>query len=118
MTYKMIARNFLSSENAIYFSDKISTLIPHFVLLLGFLGASIGISRNEVISIDLFTRSINEQKRKIITVIVYVFTGILIFLFLFFALQSVEFGDKYWIWLGYIPALLLIFIKSFIKVFS
>jgi TRAP-type C4-dicarboxylate transport system permease small subunit len=116
--YKMLARNFLTSEFAINLSDKISSLIPHCILLLGLVGASIGISRSEVISIDLFARSGKEKERRVLKSVVYFFTAALCFIFLVLAWQSREFGDVYWIWLGYLPALMLILLKSMFKVFS
>ena len=116
--YKMIARNFLTSEFAIELSDKISSLIPHTVLILGLLGASIGISRSEVIQIDLLQRFLKARQQAVFQAVVYFFTGILLIIFFILAYQSRDLGDKNWIMFGYLPALSLLIIKSFIKVFT
>jgi len=116
--YKMTARNFFTSEFAIDISDKISALVPHCVLLLGLLGASIGISRSEVISIELFTRLLNENRRKVVLKTVYFFSALVCLVFLWLAAESLEFGDKLWIGLGYMPVLGLLFLKSLFRVFE
>lgn len=116
--YKFFARNFLSSGPAIEISDQISTVVPHCIVLLGMVGASIGISRSEVIQIDLLRRLFPEKYRKVIQKTVYGLTALTLVAFLGVAYYSLEFGDKLWILLGYMPAFFLLWLKSLFKVFA
>ena len=118
ITFRMIARNFLSSELALELSDKISSLVPHGILLLGLLGASAGITRSEVISIDLLNHLFNDSQKKKVLAIGYFFTGVLCLLFLVLAYKSRLYGDVVWIWLGYMPVLSLLILKSVFKLMS
>jgi TRAP-type C4-dicarboxylate transport system permease small subunit len=112
--FKFIARNFLSSPNAIEISDFFSGFLPHLVLLTGFLGASAGLTRREVIKIDLLKIFIKEKKTTVINMITHVFTFSLVVFFIFLAVKSLEFGDTLWITFGYIPVFILISVKVFL----
>ncbi|MDH4200981.1 MAG: hypothetical protein OEV66_11470 [Spirochaetia bacterium] len=116
--FRLIARNFPGSGWAIDLADTISSVIPHLVLLLGILGASVGISRSEVIQIDIIKRLLKEKYQKWIQKIVYLTTAALLVLFIGFAAGSIEFGEKNWILFGYIPAFSLLLVKSFLRVLN
>ncbi|RME88272.1 MAG: TRAP transporter small permease subunit [Candidatus Hydrogenedentota bacterium] len=111
---KLIMRNFMSSDAAVDLSDDISKIIPHLILLLGFLGSSIGISRRETIQMDVLTRLYPPKFRALFIRLGYIMLAIMLAFTILFAYNSVSSMQdvKYWIYCAYIPVFAILLIKS------
>lgn len=111
---KLVMRNFMSSDSAVDLSEWISEVIPHLILLLGFLGSSIGISRRETIQMDVLTRLYPKNIRKIFIQVGYIMLAIMLALTVVFAANSVSSMPtvKNWVYFAYIPIFVLLILKS------
>ncbi len=119
---KMILRNItgqgFQASWAVSFTEDVTHALPHMILLLGFIGASIGVTKREVIQMDVLKRNYPETVRAIITFISYLGIATVTAFYLYFALgyTAPEFGatdgTKMWLYLGYIPTLGLVILKS------
>ena len=107
----------MQTEWSIQLADWISINLPHLILILGLLGASLGLSRNEVIRIDFLQKYYPEKIRKIINPILYLATSITLSIFIYNAYLTSEFDDSKWILFAYIPLLGLLTIKSLLLIF-
>lgn len=112
---KILLRNFLGESGAVDWVDSISSMLPHGVMILGFLGASLGISRFETIHIDLLNRLYPDSIKALVARLLYVLVALLGVLFIWLAWQSAEFLEKGYIFFGYIPGLFLITLKAIFR---
>ena len=112
---KILLRNFSQSDWAIETIDDISLALPHGVMALGFLGASLGISRFETIHIDLFNRFYSPRVKALIGRLLYLVVVFLGLLFIWLAWQSAELLEPHWIFSAYIPGLALITLKGLFR---
>ena len=107
---KLILRNIPFFNFSSYLSEWISIMTPHAVLVLGIIGASMGITGNQVIKIEFF----NLKSNIIIFIkkVVLASIGIIVLgLYITSSLYSIEFGDKWLIGLIYIPLFSIMLVK-------
>lgn len=115
----LILRNFLSHSWVFDFTEKSSWIIPHLVLGLGLLGASVGLSRGDVIRMEFFTRFISKEKLVWINRLHYIMVLALILLILIIILyyaKSLLSSEKYWLYFLHLPLWFLLFLKSLFRV--
>jgi len=107
----LIIRNFVETAGAIQFAGWVGETIPHLILLLGFIGASIGISRNEVIRIEILQRLYSAKIRSYIQPILYFISAGILVIYAYYLLLSAEYGEKVWIFYFYFPVFSLLIIN-------
>ena len=113
----LLIRNFLQSEWSINFADWIGTTLPHLIVIVGLLGASIGISRSEVIRIDFLRQYYSKKNVRFLNPVLYLATSIILGIFIFTAWKTSEFDDTNWIVSVYIPLFAVFALKSIIHIF-
>jgi len=111
-TLKVLFRNLIPTESGVDISEKITLFIPHGLLFMGILGASIGLGRNQVITIDIISKFLSVKINKIISYLLLIPSALFLFIYLIIIFKSSSYGDTNWILFGYLPLFTLLFIKS------
>lgn len=119
MLLAIILRNFSSASWALSYNEAVAGGIPHLVLAIGFLGASIGFSRGETIQIELLNRFYPEKLRAWVIRINYLVVAVLLVVFFLLArnyLTGLESDGSdsrvHWIRLMYLPMFALLLCKT------
>ncbi|MES0488883.1 MAG: TRAP transporter small permease subunit [Leptospirales bacterium] len=113
----LLIRNFLQSEWSINLADWIGTTLPHMIIIVGLLGASIGVSRNEVIRIDFLRQYYPEKLARFLNPLLYLATSVILGIFIYTAWKTSEFDDTNWIVTVYIPLFVTFTLKCIIHIF-
>lgn len=112
----MLLRNFASSAWALNFSETGSVLLPHFILLLGFVSGSIGISKREVIKMDVLNRLYSQKLQHLMTRVFYISVMLMMLFFIYLILEYDKINDvvslKKFLYGGYIPVFALFALKA------
>lgn len=96
------------------FTSMVKVVLPHLVLLVGFIGASIGITKREVIQMDVLKRNYPAMVRAIISAISYLALAVVIYFYLTFAITSAQMYPeaRSWLLFGYVPTIGMLMFKS------
>lgn len=115
----IVLRNFVTVSWALSYNEAVAGSIPHLVLGIGFLGASIGFSRGETIQIELLNRYYPERFRAWVIRVNYVAVAALLAVFFLLAaryLSGLESDGSdnrmYWVRFMYLPLFALLFAKT------
>ncbi len=119
MLLAILLRNFSSAAWALSYNEAVAGSVPHLVLAIGFLGASIGFSRGETIQIELLNRFYPERFRAWVIRVNYIVVATLIAIFFLLAaryLSGLETDGSdsrvHWVRYMYLPLFALLFMKT------
>lgn len=114
---RLLLRNWGSSELASGLTEKISLLLPHGVLALGFLGASIGLSRGEAIAIDAIVRLFPKPIATFLSRIVFALAAMILIVFVYLAFVYRDIDNSWPVNAILIPGLIVLLFKSILRIF-
>ena len=118
-----LLRTVISGETATEAADAVKKPLGYLIIVIGFLGTSIGISKREVIQMDILRRLYPSGARQIITFITYgviiVFMAIIYYITFNFYKDAVGLGedalvDAKWVNYSITPLIGLITFKCFL----
>ncbi len=118
---RFVFRNYIEAQWAIEFTSYISLVVPHLVLVLAFLGTSIGLNDGKVLHIQLGEVLGNSRSKEsgaksrvwfgALTKSGTLLMALVLCLFAYQAFLAGEFGDSGWIYGLYVPLLLILVLK-------
>ncbi|MCB1201904.1 MAG: TRAP transporter small permease subunit [Leptospiraceae bacterium] len=115
---RLILRNYAESSTSSSLTETITQLMPHGVLSLGFLGASIGLSRGEAIAMDLLARWYPAPVRAFIARLTSLTALIIISVFIYLAFGYRAMDDSWPVSTILIPGLVLIAFKLGLRIYD
>lgn len=119
--FSFLLRNFAAGAPWVNdVSGIIAEALPHLVLMLGFAGSAIGISRNETIRIDLLERFAGEKLKIAVRIITALLTALLLGFFIYLMLVFIEKDHTaltVWAKYGYLPLFLLLTFRTITAIF-
>ena len=120
---QFILRNLVTATWAVNFTDFITHSLPFLIMVVGFMGASIGISKREVIQMDVLRRLYPESMRKVWNFFSYFMIMVVLAVFMAFAYRyanpivdglQAQASQARWVNYAFLPIMGMMIAKCFL----